>query len=231
MHLSDRHIANRTKAHPKPIGVVALKGVRLNVSFDDGTGDTVDLSNLAKIPRYRDLGEFDFFKKIKISTNGDLVWSDRIKIRSLTIHRVLQSMSPKFGGQDRELYESCWETTGNEVFNPANFHVDHNLPIRASSLSGKEYVICRFNWKPVHEHLLAHKTYLDSHPECADEVNEARDWYAERGHHCPYCGRSPWQVTWFFSGTDSGYFTGKAGWMTICEPCQLQVDFFLCYQV
>lgn len=46
---------------------------------------------------------------------------------------------------------------------------------------------------------------------------------------CPKCGAEPAALTWVYFSTPQWtweHLCGRAGYLTICEPCQWQVDFF-----
>jgi hypothetical protein len=53
--------------------------------------------------------------------------------------------------------------------------------------------------------------------------------YKHRSHGCPICGTPANQLAWFFFATPVETWEvlmGRAGWMTVCDKCHLQVDFF-----
>lgn len=48
--------------------------------------------------------------------------------------------------------------------------------------------------------------------------------------NCPNCDAPPADQTWLFFESPPWtweHLCGRAGWMTICMPCQRQVNFFL----
>lgn len=48
---------------------------------------------------------------------------------------------------------------------------------------------------------------------------------------CPACGRPASELSWtYYSSPPSTWehLCGREGWLGICRPCRLQVDFFLC---
>lgn len=57
----------------------------------------------------------------------------------------------------------------------------------------------------------------------------AREQYAAESASCPSCGASPIQLAWFY--VESSAWTwrnecGRAGWMTVCDLCRRQVNYF-----
>jgi hypothetical protein len=61
-------------------------------------------------------------------------------------------------------------------------------------------------------------------------IQMAQDLHLDRAQACPGCGRSPADLFWFSisdleEAWDQG--TGRVGFLTLCEPCQLQVDFLV----
>jgi transcriptional regulator with XRE-family HTH domain len=64
---------------------------------------------------------------------------------------------------------------------------------------------------------------------CAAGVDEAKRMYGAEAVPCSTCGASPDSLTWvrFVSPPWTwAKLCGRAGWLTICEVCHLQVDFF-----
>ena len=61
-------------------------------------------------------------------------------------------------------------------------------------------------------------------------IRMAQDLHLDRARACPECGRSPGDLSWFSisdpeEAWDRG--TGRVGFLTLCERCQLQVDFLI----
>lgn len=61
------------------------------------------------------------------------------------------------------------------------------------------------------------------------DSSAAKQKYGHSAHRCPKCG-SP-EVTWFYYVTpppryELRRFHGFAGWMTACERCNVEIDFF-----
>ena len=57
----------------------------------------------------------------------------------------------------------------------------------------------------------------------------AENHYLPSARPCPSCNRAPAQLKWFYYCTSEETWSmlhGRAGWLTICEPCHVQVDFF-----
>jgi len=64
-----------------------------------------------------------------------------------------------------------------------------------------------------------------SHP-----VSPAKTKYVSQAKACPKCGATPEQLAWFYFESPPWtweHLCGRAGWMTVCDKCHLQVDFFL----
>jgi len=60
-------------------------------------------------------------------------------------------------------------------------------------------------------------------------MEDAQRLYLEGAHPCPGCGRAPQELFWLGLSSpeetwDAG--AGGSGFLTICEACQRQVDFF-----
>ena len=61
-------------------------------------------------------------------------------------------------------------------------------------------------------------------------VLHGKDPYLSRAAPCPKCGTEASRLAWFYFETPTGKWkinAGRSGWMTVCDPCHLQVDFFL----
>ena len=51
-----------------------------------------------------------------------------------------------------------------------------------------------------------------------------------RARNCPGCGRPGSELTWLYFSSPAWTWQelcGRAGWLAVCEPCHLQVEFFL----
>jgi HEAT repeat protein len=60
-------------------------------------------------------------------------------------------------------------------------------------------------------------------------TEEAKLAYARQAHNCPICGKAANELAWFFFSTPPKTWQdlmGHAGWMTVCDDCHIQVDFF-----
>jgi hypothetical protein len=60
-------------------------------------------------------------------------------------------------------------------------------------------------------------------------VSEGQASYLKRAKTCPQCGLAA-QLTWFYFESPKETWEnlcGRAGWMTVCDKCHVQVDFFL----
>jgi hypothetical protein len=56
------------------------------------------------------------------------------------------------------------------------------------------------------------------------------DTYRGTAKPCPKCGRSTNELAWFYFESPKWTWDnlcGRAGWMTVCDSCRVQVDFFL----
>jgi HEAT repeat protein len=61
------------------------------------------------------------------------------------------------------------------------------------------------------------------------DIGIIQEDYKARSHSCPLCGRAANQLAWFFFSTPPETWevlVGRAGWMTVCDKCHIQVDFF-----
>jgi hypothetical protein len=51
-----------------------------------------------------------------------------------------------------------------------------------------------------------------------------------RARNCPGCDRPESELTWLYFSSPAWTWRrlcGRAGWLVLCRPCHLQVDFFL----
>lgn len=63
-----------------------------------------------------------------------------------------------------------------------------------------------------------------------NQVEAAKLHYGRDAHSCPVCGKPANELAWFYFSTPPGTWEktiGSAGWMTVCDDCHLQVDFFM----
>lgn len=70
----------------------------------------------------------------------------------------------------------------------------------------------------------------DRHLQADHPRGEGLGKYAEYADRCPGCHTPPEHLTWvYFRSPDRTWemLCGRAGWMTVCEWCEVQVDFFL----
>ena len=80
-----------------------------------------------------------------------------------------------------------------------------------------------FPWPDV-EAARANRKLQKQHPstQIQDSLGQAKP--------CPKCHTEPAQLTWFYFETPAWtwgiYLCGRAGWLSLCEPCHVQVDFF-----
>jgi hypothetical protein len=66
----------------------------------------------------------------------------------------------------------------------------------------------------------------DQHFQGQHSQEDAKAEYLSKATPCPRCRRPAKQLSWFYFG-DFVQTPKTAGWMTVCDPCDLQVDFFL----
>jgi hypothetical protein len=60
-------------------------------------------------------------------------------------------------------------------------------------------------------------------------VAEGQQIYAAKAKPCPQCHTTAGQLSWFYFDSPAETWEnlcGRAGWMTVCDRCHLQVDFF-----
>lgn len=70
----------------------------------------------------------------------------------------------------------------------------------------------------------------DPRAQAENDVPGARNLYGPMARPCPKCGTPPDRLTWIVFS--SPWWTwrslcGREGYLTICEPCRFQVDFFM----
>lgn len=62
------------------------------------------------------------------------------------------------------------------------------------------------------------------------DAGQGKERYLQQAHKCPTCGTPPEFLEWFYFNSPDWTWRnlcGRAGWMTYCEWCENQVDFFL----
>jgi hypothetical protein len=60
-------------------------------------------------------------------------------------------------------------------------------------------------------------------------VAEGQQRYTATAKACPQCHTAAGQLSWFYFESPAEtweHLCGRAGWMTVCDRCHLQVDFF-----
>jgi hypothetical protein len=60
-------------------------------------------------------------------------------------------------------------------------------------------------------------------------LEEGKSWHTE-ARACPKCDTPPDQLTWIYFRSPEGTWShkcGRAGWLIVCDHCQIQTDFFL----
>lgn len=61
-------------------------------------------------------------------------------------------------------------------------------------------------------------------------ATEARSRYGAVARACPECATPPTHLSWFYFRSPRStweHLCGVAGWITVCDWCERQVDFFL----
>jgi hypothetical protein len=61
-------------------------------------------------------------------------------------------------------------------------------------------------------------------------VSEGKQRYAASARPCPKCHTPAEALSWFYFESPAEtweHLCGRAGWITVCDHCRLQVDFFL----
>jgi len=89
----------------------------------------------------------------------------------------------------------------------------------ADTMDGAAY----FPWDDV----LASKNHTRS--EERHSVEDAQKKYLRRASPCPQCGVPAERLSWIYLLSPEWTwqtFCGKAGWITVCDECKLQIDFF-----
>ncbi|HXS69877.1 MAG TPA: hypothetical protein VN761_13615 [Candidatus Polarisedimenticolia bacterium] len=70
----------------------------------------------------------------------------------------------------------------------------------------------------------------DSRLQREHPATDAKERLVGHSKHCPQCNAAPNALHWFyFCSPDKTreMLCGRAGWMTVCDKCRRQVDFFL----
>ena len=61
-------------------------------------------------------------------------------------------------------------------------------------------------------------------------LRKAQRRYGPQAMACPSCGAPATAHAWFYFESPAwtwDHSCGRAGWMTVCDPCHRQVNFFL----
>ena len=64
----------------------------------------------------------------------------------------------------------------------------------------------------------------------APNLAAAKLKYGSKANPCPKCGKLPDHLEWFYyASLPSSWkaLAGRAGWMTLCPQCNVQIDFFV----
>ena len=65
---------------------------------------------------------------------------------------------------------------------------------------------------------------------CRGKVHTRTPKPLDRARNCPQCAQAPAQLTWIYFESPAWTWQnmcGRAGWMTVCDDCRLQTQFFL----
>ena len=80
---------------PKPLEVKPLKNFRLWLRYDDGTEGEVDLSELAGRGVFKAWNHQEFFKEVKIGSQGEISWSEEVDLCPDALYMRLTKKSPE----------------------------------------------------------------------------------------------------------------------------------------
>ena len=61
-------------------------------------------------------------------------------------------------------------------------------------------------------------------------IAKGKDSHLPQAKGCPKCAARPEHLAWFYFESPKWTWDnlcGRAGWMTVCDACHAQVDFFL----
>jgi hypothetical protein len=81
----------------------------------------------------------------------------------------------------------------------------------------------QFPWEDVEAARQNHRLQRE-HP-----VAAGQQIYAAKAKPCPQCHAAAGQLSWFYFDSPAEtweHLCGRAGWMTVCDRCHVQVDFF-----
>jgi hypothetical protein len=70
----------------------------------------------------------------------------------------------------------------------------------------------------------------DSHISVSPSVEEAKEKFLPQALPCPICKTSPEELSWVYLVIPEWACKDaeeREGWVTICDRCKLQVDFFI----
>jgi hypothetical protein len=70
----------------------------------------------------------------------------------------------------------------------------------------------------------------DAELQSTHSPSEGKNCYLSKARSCPKCDTPAAQLTWVYWSSSKwtwSHLCGRAGWLVVCEPCQLQTDFFL----
>ncbi len=88
----------------KITNVKALQPYRLELTFDDGTSGTVDVSHLAGKGVFACWNDPAVFARVRIGSSGELVWADQVDLCPDALYLNLTGKKPEelFPGLRRE---------------------------------------------------------------------------------------------------------------------------------
>jgi len=91
----------------------------------------------------------------------------------------------------------------------------------------EEFSRYQYSWEQVNV-CRNDKSFQSQYPLCS--LEEARSRYLKKAVSCPVCNTPAEQLSWFYFTTpeqDWKALAGRAGWMTVCDNCNIQVNRFV----
>ena len=79
----------------KIVRVEVLDAFRLGLTFDDGTGGTVDLSDLAGKGVFAFWNNRAAFAQVQIGSSGELVWGDKVDLCPDALYLKMTGKKPE----------------------------------------------------------------------------------------------------------------------------------------
>ncbi len=79
----------------KIINVKVLDNYKVDLEYDDGRQGIADLSNLAGKGVFSLWNDYDAFRKVKIGSSGELVWSDQVDLCPDSLYLKITNQKPE----------------------------------------------------------------------------------------------------------------------------------------